>query len=84
MTNATSVKHFVACGVVDPSTSVPDAPSTPAAWWPVRRPNAAPTLCWVLVRVAACTDMSARCERRTHHLSTSTGASRQSQLPACS
>ena len=36
VTNATSVKHFVANGVVDPSANVPEAPCTPAAWWPVR------------------------------------------------
>ncbi|KAK9835310.1 hypothetical protein WJX81_000781 [Elliptochloris bilobata] len=37
VTNANSVKHFVANGVVDPSASVPEAPCTPAAWWPIAK-----------------------------------------------
>jgi hypothetical protein len=42
VTNANSVKHFVARGVVDASAAVPDAPSSPAGWYPVRarRPGA--------------------------------------------
>lgn len=52
VTNATSVKHFVANGVVDPAANVPEAPCTPAAWWPVRTPGpaAAATDCYHTAR----------------------------------
>ena len=36
VTNPNAVKHVVSRGVVDLEASVPEAPSAPAAWWPVR------------------------------------------------